>query len=105
MAEQKKWTWGPKENPSGEKPEWKLLGKKEDVRAYVERKKEIAGTALKVPAMALGIGLGLVGIGMKELLHYLYASDFFSWPPKWNDPGQLKEIKDWHRKWSGAKAA
>ena len=55
--------------------------------------------------MVLGVGAGVGVFSVKELIHYLYASDFFSWPPKWNDPGQMKEIKDWHRKWSGAKAA
>ena len=82
-----------------------FLGHPEAVREFWKRRREAAGTVLKAPPLALGVGVGLVGLSMKELVHRLFAADFFSWPPKLQDPGDLKYIKDWHRKASGQKAA
>lgn len=101
MAE--KWTLGPKHEsaPGNEEKNWKLLGSKEDVRAWMERRKE---TAKKMGAAALGtpIGAGLgggvkavetLGRGVKHLLRLDFtasgiqpdktAEEFFGKGYKW----------------------
>lgn len=86
-------------------PRWTYWGiTPEAVDVYQKRRREAIKTVgLLLPAAA-GVGIGVGVWSMKELIHRMFAVDFFNWPPKLNDPGYLKEIKDWHRWGSGAKA-